>query len=198
MITSSTSIPSANLCCSRFCLSSSNYLTWCPPHNITWLLRICNVFSNSISLLWNYAAQHNSTWLQTCWNIKRQLLWICVPGFICICENYAGPSIWVFTFSDKGLRTTSWESCLLNSAKPTMRIVNILLCSTLVFSCLNYISAQFWFLGSVLLLHWFYFPWGLCLNNPLQWDLLRVFVQLSWCQCSSFLLQSTLRDASSH
>ena len=82
-------------------------VTWCPPHNITWLLRICNVFSNFISLLWNYAAQHNSTWLQTCWNIKRQLLWICVPGFICICENYVGPSIWVFTFSDKA---QVWES----------------------------------------------------------------------------------------
>ena len=85
VITSSTSIPSANLCCSRFCLSSSNYLTWCPPHNITWLLRICNVFSNFISLLWNYAAQHNSTWLQTSWNTKGlQLLGICMPAFICI------------------------------------------------------------------------------------------------------------------
>lgn len=55
------------------------------PHNITWLLRICNVFSNFISLSWNYAAQHNSTWLQTSRNTKGlQLLGICMLAFICI------------------------------------------------------------------------------------------------------------------
>ena len=120
-------------------------VTWCPPHNITWLLRICNVFSNFISLLWNYAAQHNSTWLQTCWNIKRHAaasVNMCAGVYLhlrelCWAEHLSIHIFWQST----SLRIC--EPCLLNSAKPTMRIVIrqhvILLCSTLVFSSLNLI-----------------------------------------------------------
>ena len=102
-------------------------VTWCPPHNITWLLRICNVFSNFISLLWNYAAQHNSTWLQTSWNIKRHAaasVNMCAGVYLhlrelCWTEHLSIHILWQST----SLRIC--EPCLLNSAKPTMRIVNM-------------------------------------------------------------------------
>ena len=121
-----------------FLHSKSDQVVVC-PHDIPPFFRIRNVFSNFISLLWNYAAQHNSTWLQTSWNMKRHAaasVNMCAGVYLhlrelCWTEHLSIHILW---------QSTSWESVSpVFSTQPNQRCASSTCNSTLLYSGLFWI-----------------------------------------------------------